>query len=63
MIKSLQKDYMQDRKIETKEYELKLESYNSRLTEIDEKLALLEAKKFMKKGIKNIFRRKKRILK
>lgn len=59
LIKSLQEDYMKNKKIETTEYELKLESYNSRLTEIEEKLALLEAKKMSKLKITELFKNKK----
>lgn len=54
MIKDLQEDYLKNGRIETKRYYLTLESYNKRLTEIDEKLSLLEAKKAFKKGAKQI---------
>jgi len=50
MIKNLQEDYLKNGRVETKRYYLTLESYNKRLTEIDEKLSLLEAKKAFKKG-------------
>jgi hypothetical protein len=48
LVKELQKDYLQDAKIETHAYELKLESYNRRLSEIDQDLATLEAKSAMR---------------
>ena len=56
LIKEIQNDYMKEQKVETKSYELKLESYHKRLTHIDEKLALLEAKKAFKRGINKIIK-------
>ena len=50
MIKELQIDYLKKAKIETRTYELKLKSYNTRVSEIDEALATLEAKQAFKKG-------------
>lgn len=53
LIKQLQEDYLKHRKVETRTYELKMESFNKRVSEIEEKLATLEAKKAVKKaGIK-----------
>ena len=49
LIKQLQKEYLREGKVEAKAYELKLESYNKRIGEIDEDLATLEAKKAMRK--------------
>ncbi|MFH1359228.1 MAG: hypothetical protein ABIH37_05040, partial [archaeon] len=48
LIKELQEDYMKKKKIETRTFELKMESFNKRLGEIEEKLATLEAKKAVK---------------
>ncbi len=48
LIKSLQEDYLKKGSVETQTYNLKLESYNRRLTEIDESLATLEANKAFK---------------
>jgi exonuclease VII large subunit len=48
LIKDLQEDYMKKRKIETRTFELKMESFNKKLSEIEEKLATLEAKKASK---------------
>jgi hypothetical protein len=50
LLKELQSDYLVKGRIETRTYELKLESYNKRITEIEEKLATLEAKQAFKKG-------------
>ncbi|OIO80682.1 hypothetical protein AUJ84_02810 [Candidatus Pacearchaeota archaeon CG1_02_32_132] len=47
LIKELQEDYMKKKKLETRTFELKIESFNKRLSEIEEKLATLEAKKAM----------------
>ncbi len=44
LIKELQKDYLQQGKLETRLYELRLKSYNRRIGEIDSSLAALEAK-------------------
>ena len=44
LIKQIQTDYLKKGKIDSKVYELKIESYNTRIGEIDEKLATLEAK-------------------
>jgi len=55
LIKELQRDYLQKRKMETRSYELKTESYNRRIGEIDQHLATLEAKQATKGGL-NIFR-------
>ena len=54
LVKELQKDYLGERTVETRSYELRVESYNKRLTDIDEKLALLEAKRAFKRGAKKI---------
>ena len=48
MIKQLQTDYLKLGKIETRAYQIRLESYNSRLSEIDEKLATMEVQKELK---------------
>jgi len=45
LIGELQEDYMKKKRLETRTYELKMESFNRRLSEIEEKLATLEAKK------------------
>jgi hypothetical protein len=45
MIKELQGDYMKKRKLETRTFELKMESFNKRIGEIEENLATLEAKR------------------
>ena len=45
LIKELQEDYMKKKKLETRTFELKMESFNRRISEIEEKLATLEAKK------------------
>jgi len=52
LVKQLQNDYLKEGKMETKSYELRLESYNRRLTEVEESLALLEAKQAFKGGLK-----------
>lgn len=49
---------MKNRKIETRTYELKLERFNKRLTEIEERLATLEAKKLIKQEDRKIKRGK-----
>ncbi|MDO8460700.1 MAG: LamG-like jellyroll fold domain-containing protein [Nanoarchaeota archaeon] len=51
LIRELQRDYLQRGKLETKSYQLKLESYTRRLSEIDQRLATLEAKAALK-GLK-----------
>ena len=48
LIKELQNDYMKKRKVETRTFELKMESFNKRISEIEEKLATLEARKAVK---------------
>jgi hypothetical protein len=48
LIKEIQKIYLQQGKMETKSYELRLESYNRRLGIIDERLANIEAKQALK---------------
>ncbi|MDO8460449.1 MAG: hypothetical protein Q7S74_05035, partial [Nanoarchaeota archaeon] len=48
LIRELQRDYLQRGKLETKSYQLKLESYTRRLGEIDQRLATLEAKAALK---------------
>lgn len=48
LIKELQEDYMKKKKLETRTYELKMESFNKRLSEIEERLATLEAEKAIK---------------
>jgi hypothetical protein len=48
LIKKLQEDYMKKKKLETKTFELKIESFNKRLGEIEETLATLEAEKAVK---------------
>jgi hypothetical protein len=45
LIKELQDDYMKKKKIETRTYELKMESFDKRLSEIEEYIATIEAKK------------------
>jgi len=45
LIEELQEDYMKKKKLETRTYEFKMDSFNKRLSEIEEKLATLEAKK------------------
>jgi len=45
MIKELQEDYLKKKKLETRTFELKMESFNKKIGEIEEKLATLEAKK------------------
>ena len=45
MIKEMQEDYMKKKKLETRTYEFKMESFNKRLAEIEEKFATLETKK------------------
>jgi hypothetical protein len=49
LIKGLQKDYLEKGKIEAKVYELKMKSYTRKVSEIDEKLALLEAQTAIRK--------------
>ena len=39
---------MKKKKLETRTFELKMESFNKRIGEIEEKLATLEAKRAMK---------------
>jgi len=48
LVKKLQKDYLQDGILEKKSYDLKLRSYNKRLSDIDQTLATLEAKAALK---------------
>ncbi|MBU3913084.1 MAG: hypothetical protein KKE50_03240, partial [Nanoarchaeota archaeon] len=48
LIKELQEDYMKKKKLETRTYEFKMDSFNKRLSEIEEKLATLEARKAVK---------------
>ena len=43
LVRGLQNDYLKKGKLETHAYELKIESYNRRLGEIEEKLAEAEA--------------------
>jgi exonuclease VII large subunit len=43
LIKQIQIDYLKKKKIETRSYEIRLESYNRRIGEIEENLATLEA--------------------
>ena len=45
MIKEMQEDYMKKKKLETRTYEFKMDSFNKRLAEIEEKFATLETKK------------------
>lgn len=52
MIKEVQKKYLKEKKIETRMYEIRLESYNKRLGQIDESIATLEAKRDLKKEAK-----------
>ena len=52
LIADVQEDYLKKRKLETGYYHLKINSYNKRLTEIDEMIATLEAKKALKRGLK-----------
>ncbi len=49
IMKKLQEDYLVKGKIEVRAYELKIDSYHRRITEIDEKLATMEAKEALKK--------------
>ncbi len=60
MIKEIQKKYLKEKKIETRTYEIRLESYNKRLGQIDEAIATLEAKRDLRKETKKmrIFSRK-----
>jgi hypothetical protein len=44
----MQMDYLKKKKIETRTYELKMDSFNKRLAEIEEKFATLETKKALK---------------
>ncbi len=57
LIKDIQKKYLKEGKMETKSYELRLESYNRRLGEIDKTVATLEAKSAIKRNKRtlNIF--------
>ena len=48
LIKELQGDYMKKKNLETRTYELKMNSFNRRLAEIEEKFATLEARKAVK---------------
>lgn len=48
LIKELQEDYMKKKKLETRTFELKMETFSRRVAEIEEKLATLEAKKAAK---------------
>lgn len=50
LVKGLQKSYLQEGTMETRSYELRLKSYNKRLSEIDQMFATLEAKSAMKDG-------------
>ncbi len=43
MIREIQKLYLKEGKIETRNYELRVQSYSKRLSEIDESLATIEA--------------------
>jgi len=49
MIREIQKQYLKEKKLETKEYEIRVESYNRRLGQIDGAIATLEAKRDLKK--------------
>ncbi len=49
LIKEIQTDYLKKRNIETKSYELRLKSYNKKISEIDEAIANLEAQQALKK--------------
>ena len=48
LVRGLQNDYLKKGKLETHAYELKIESYNRRLGEIEEKLAEAEANQALK---------------
>jgi len=48
LIKELQEDYMKKKKVETRTYELKMGSFDKRLSDIEEKLATIEANKAMR---------------
>ena len=48
LIKEMQVDYMKRKKIETRTYELKMDSFNKRLAEIEEKFATIETKKALR---------------
>lgn len=52
LIKKIQKEYLKEKKIETKAYEIRFESYNKRLGQIDEAIADLEAKRAIKNKLK-----------
>ena len=53
-IKNIQTKFLSEKKMEPRAYTLKMESYNKKIGEIDEKLATLEAKKAIKNKIKFI---------
>jgi len=53
LIKEIQKEYLKEGKMETRSYEIRLESYNKRLGEIDEQIATLEAKQALR-GMKSL---------
>ena len=59
LIKELQEDYLKGGTVETRTYELKLDSFNKRLTDIDEKMAMLEVKRAFKNwfGLKRLFKK------
>ena len=50
LIKDVQNQYMNQGKIETRIYENLIKSYSSKLSEVDENLAFLDAQDAMKKG-------------
>ena len=54
MLGSIQKDYISGAKYETRVYENMLASYSERLTEVEESLAISDAKKMKKKGLNRI---------
>lgn len=54
LIKEIQTDYLKKGKMETRAYELRLESYNKKISEIDQKLATGEAQKALKGGFSKL---------
>jgi hypothetical protein len=51
LIAKAQRDYLQNKKLETRTYELKMKGYTKRLGEIEEAIAYKEAKKAARKSI------------
>ncbi|MGY4884815.1 MAG: hypothetical protein ACP5NZ_04530 [Nanobdellota archaeon] len=48
LIKEIQEDYLKKRRIETRTYELKMNSFNRRISDIEERLATLETEKALR---------------